>query len=596
MRSLLTQMRWQIAAIYTALIVLILAGLAGVQYALMRDNYLRTLERGLVGQAYLVASLTESIGPGASPERLDAVVDATAAQLSARVTLIDPTGRMVADSLLPRERYASRLDRPEILEALEGGIGDSQRYSRTTLDDRFYVAVPFGEGDEVAGIVRVGVPIATITTAQAQIALAVGATALLAAAVSFALAVPIAGRTTRPLLELRAMAERLAGGDLDVRVPLPPGEEVGALAKSFNQMAGRLRGLVDAQAREQERLVTILSTMHDGILIVDLDGHVSLVNHAATEMLGLERSAPFPIGELAVGSTMLRAAQAAHHTRAAKRAQLIDELAPPPEGRSLRAIVTPLGDQADPQALVLIQDLTELRRAERSRRLQLTNITHDLRTPLASLQALLDALVDGALDDPELARDFLGRMDVEVQGLGRLVNEFLELSRLELGQAPIERAPTDLPDLLREVADRMEAQARQKGVRLAIAAAPGLPLVPVDRGRIQQVLLNLLQNAVTYTPAGGSITLEARQQRDEVVVAVSDTGIGIAPGHLPHIFDRFYKADPSRSDGGVGLGLSIARHLVEHHGGRIWAESAPGRGTVIAFALPTAPDLAPAAR
>lgn len=589
MASLLTQMRWQIAAAYTLLIMLILAGLAAVQYALMRDNYLRTLERGLVGQAYLVAELTESLGADASPERLDAVIDAVARQLSARVTLINPEGRMIADSLLPREQYASRLDRPEIAGALEGGFGESQRYSRTTQDDRFYVAVPFGSGDAVAGIVRVGVPIALITTAQAQIGLAVGATALLAAAVSFALAVPIAGRTTRPLLELRAMAERLAGGDLDVRVPLPPGEEVGALAKSFNQMAGRLRRLVDAQAREQERLVTILATMHDGILILDADGQASLVNRAATEMLGLEAAAPFPIAALAAGPAILRAAQTAHDPQVAERTQLIDELAPPQPGRSLRAIVTPLGDQAHPQALVLIQDLTELRRAERSRRLQLTNITHDLRTPLASLQALLDALVDGAIDDPETARDFLARMDVEVQGLSRLVNEFLELSRLELGQAPIRRAPTDIADLLREVAERMAAQASQKGVQLSLSAAPDLPCVPADRGRIQQVLLNLLQNAVTYTPGGGAITLVAQARRDEVVVLVCDTGIGIASAHLPHIFDRFYKADPSRSDGGVGLGLSIARHLVEHHGGRIWAESTLGRGTTIAFALPTNP-------
>ncbi|HMQ33788.1 MAG TPA: ATP-binding protein, partial [Chloroflexaceae bacterium] len=267
-------------------------------------------------------------------------------------------------------------------------------------------------------------------------------------------------------------------------------------------------------------------------------------------------------------------------------ARLIEELTPPVSGRSLRAIVTSLGDSASPQTLVMLQDLTELRRAERSRRILLTNVTHDLRTPLASLQALVDTLVDGAVEDPATAQDFLARMDVEIQGLSRLVDEFLELSRIELGQITLQTAPQDVPELLRAVAGRMEAQARQKGVSIIIEPRAALPQVALDRARVEQVLLNLLQNALSFTPAGGTITLRATPRDREVAIAVRDTGVGIAPADLPHIFDRFYKADPARSDGGVGLGLAIARHLVERHDGRIWADSRPGQGTTVTFALP----------
>lgn len=582
----LRQIRWQIAVAYTLLIVLILAGLAVVEYFLTRGTYMRTLEQGVAGQAYLVAALTETLDPNLGHDRLDALVDDMGERLAARVTLIGPDGFIVADSVLPPQDYASRLDRPEVVAALQSGRGETRRYSASTRDDRFYVAVPFRRDSAVAGVARVGVPITTISTAQAQIAGSVLITAMLAGVISFALAILVAGRTTRPLLQLRKMAERVAAGDLNVRVPLPPGEEVGALAQSFNQMASQLRQLVEAQASERERLATILATMHDGILILDDASAIRLANRAAVQLLGLTRAIPIPLAELAAGPALLRAVEVARQGAPEQGERLIDELSPQPDGRSLRAIITPLGGGPQPQTLVLIQDLTELRRVERSRRFQLTNITHDLRTPLASLQALLDTLLDGAIDDPETARDFLSRMDIEVQGLSQLVAEFLALSRIELGQISARRDPTDLPALLRGVAERMEAQARQKGVVVNLAAMPALPPVNVNRGQIQQVLLNLLQNALAHTPAGGQITLGARQEADGVVIAVRDTGAGIAPDDLPHIFDRFYKADQSRHDGGVGLGLAIAQHLVEHHGGRIWAESAPGKGARFSFTLP----------
>jgi signal transduction histidine kinase len=487
MASALRQMRWQIAVAYTLLIVITLTGLALALYNLTRSTYLRTLEEGIVGHAYLIAALAESEPPGVGVGQLDALVDDVSTRLAARVTLIAPDGRMLADSLLPPERYTSRSDRPEVLEALQAGFGETQRYSTTTGDDRFYVAVPFRRDGAVAGVVRVGVPLATIARAQLELELVVVAAAVPAAVVAFGLAVLIAGRTTRSLQQLRGMAERMARGDLEVRVPVPPGEEVGALAQSFNQMAGRLQELGAAQASERERLATILA---------------------------------------------------------------------------------------------------ELQRAERSRRMLLANISHDLRTPVASLQALIDTLLDGAIDDPEAARDFLGRMDVEVQGLGQLVSEFLELSWIELGQVPIVPGPVDIAALLRAAAGRMEVQARQKGVPILVRDDGPLPLANVDRGRIEQVLMNLLQNALTYTPPGGRITMGAREQADSMLVEVRDTGVGIPPADVPHIFERFYKADPARSGGGVGLGLAIAKHLVERHGGRIWAESAPGAGTTVAFVLP----------
>ena len=237
------------------------------------------------------------------------------------------------------------------------------------------------------------------------------------------------------------------------------------------------------------------------------------------------------------------------------------------------------------QTLVVLQDLTDLRRAEQSRRIFLANISHDLRTPLASLQAMIETLQDGAIDDRAAADDFLRRMDAEVQGLNRLVGEFLELTRIQSGQLELALAPADLRTLLQDVAARMAAQAEQRGITLDLVLPEAPISVHADAGRIEQVLLNLLQNALTFTPRGGRVTLGAQLQADRVQIWVRDTGSGIAPEDLPHIFERFYKADRARSSTGTGLGLAISKHLVERHGGEIGATSELEQGTTVRFSL-----------
>jgi signal transduction histidine kinase len=229
--------------------------------------------------------------------------------------------------------------------------------------------------------------------------------------------------------------------------------------------------------------------------------------------------------------------------------------------------------------------------AEHSRRTLLANITHDLRSPLASLQAMIDTLEDGALDDRPAAVDFLHRMAIETASLNTLVDEFLELTRIESGDLAIHHVPTDVPSLLRSVANRMEMQARQRSIGITVESDAALPLVPLDPQRIEQVLLNLVQNALAWTPADGRITLRAVSVGDMVEIAVQDTGVGITSDDLSHIFERFYKVDRARSGGGTGLGLAIVRHLVERHGGRVSAASALGAGTTISFSLPLAPPV-----
>jgi two-component system, OmpR family, phosphate regulon sensor histidine kinase PhoR len=582
------RMRWRIASAYVLLIVLTLALLSLVLLQLLRTTYLQTLEAGLAGQARLVATIAASeAARAATPGDLAELVNTLHQQLDARVTLIAADGTVLADA--PQASSGNLRERPEVQAALVGGQGASERASTATGEDTFYVAVPYGPPTAPAGVARIGVPLTSIVQAQSRLAVVVFVAALLAAAVALALAVWIARRTTRPLLELRAMAARLAGGELTVQVPIPADEEVAALAQDFNLMASRLRQLLATVEAERQRLATVLATMADGILMLSRDDLVTLTNPAARQLMPLpEMALPTALDTLTIGTALLPTIHAARGKQPDAPPAIIEELITPGAHRALRVLVTRLPTPQDEQVLIVLQDLTDVRRAEHARRSLLANVSHDLRTPLASLQAMIETLQDGALDDRAAALDFLRRMDAEVQSLSRLVSDVLELSRIESGQLQLHPTPTDLATLLAAVAARMGAQARQRGISIALTLPPALPLMQIDAQRIEQVLFNLLQNALNFTP-GGTVTLTAATEGAQITVAVQDTGIGISPDDLPHIFERFYKADRARSTNGTGLGLAIAKHLVERHGGRIWAESQLSQGTTIRFTLPVRP-------
>ncbi len=258
----------------------------------------------------------------------------------------------------------------------------------------------------------------------------------------------------------------------------------------------------------------------------------------------------------------------------------------PARRRFLQLVVLP--DRQTGGSLLLVQDLTRVRRLETVRRDFISNVSHELRTPLASLKALTETLRDGALEDPKAAPRFLGRIETEVDALTQMATELLELSRIESGQVPLELKAVPAATLLLSAAERMRAQAERAGLILRMDTAQDMTDVRADPPRLEQVLVNLIHNAVKFTRPGGEVILAAQAEEDFVRFSVRDNGVGIPAEDLERIFERFYKADRARSGGGTGLGLSISRHLVEAHGGRIWAESTEGQGSTFFFTIPTA--------
>jgi two-component system, OmpR family, phosphate regulon sensor histidine kinase PhoR len=328
------------------------------------------------------------------------------------------------------------------------------------------------------------------------------------------------------------------------------------------------------------RLSTVLEQLTDGVIIVDVNGLIQFANPAAHKLFNVSNSIGYSVIEVVRNHQLVDAWQRCRKTNEMQSESV--EL--PARHQFLQLIAIP--DTHASGSLLLVQDLTRVRRLETVRRDFISNISHELRTPLASLKALTETLQNGAITDPEAGPRFLGRINAEVDALTQMAQELLDLSRIESGQVELILAPLAPKSLITSAVERMRMQAERAGLKLSIKCEDDLHHIRADKSRLEQVLVNLIHNAVKFTKPGGEIVIEAESAISGVVFAVRDSGIGIPSESLARIFERFYRVDRSRTGSGTGLGLSISKHIIEAHGGKIWAESKEGRGSVFYFEIP----------
>jgi two-component system phosphate regulon sensor histidine kinase PhoR len=359
--------------------------------------------------------------------------------------------------------------------------------------------------------------------------------------------------------------------------------------KGLESLSNAVKTLVEAERMqaldldaERARLAAVLEQMTDGVFIADAEGRIQFANPAAKKLFEAPNAVGHTVAEVIRQHQLV---QAWHRGRETGETQE-ESVELPTRHQFLQLVVLP--DRSTGGSLLLVQNLTRVRRLETVRRDFISNVSHELRTPLASLKALTETLRDGALEDPNAARRFLGRIETEVDALTQMAQELLELTRIESDQMPLELKAVAPSKLLASAADRMRAQAERAGLILRVEIPADVPEVRTDAQRLEQVLVNLIHNAVKFTRPGGEVVLSAHAEGNFVRFAVQDTGTGIPEDDLERIFERFYKADRARSGGGTGLGLSIARHIVEAHGGKIWVESVEGRGSTFYFTIPIA--------
>ena len=577
--------RWRIAIAFAVLIVVCIGGLSAYLSHFFREDYVNNLKTQLTDQAWLVADSAAPYFASGQPSETNDLAERVGRQISARVTIIDKDGRVVGDSEEDPATMDNHSDRPEVKQALAGGVGSSLRHSETLRYDMMYVAVPISTNDEVVGVARVSIPLSRIGASMGHINMVIIVGSLVAAALAILLAFQITRITVEPVKKLTRISKKMSEGDLDQEIVVTSMDEVGQLARAFNRMASQLKQMMALITAERDRMAVIFAHMDDAIFVIDGDSRVTMLNRAAEKIFQISK-------DMALGHTFIEVVRdyeldALLQRCLTTREQQTGLVKVRPRKQFLGAIVTPF--QGEPGCLVLVQDLTELRKLETIRRDFIANLSHELRTPITSLKALTETLRDGAIEQPSVAKDFLDKMNAEVDRLAQMVQEMGDLSRIESGEALLQRRSVNIADIVVRAVERLKAQSERAELRLETQIASGLPRVSADEGRVEQVLLNLIHNAIKFTPPGGRIDVKARVDGNNLLVSVSDTGVGISPDDLPRVFERFYKADRARAGGGTGLGLAIAKHIVEAHGGRIWAESVEGKGTTFSFTLPPAP-------
>jgi two-component system phosphate regulon sensor histidine kinase PhoR len=582
----------RLTAAFVSVVLLPMLVLALVIPSLARAHQRAALENRLADEAQLIAHAVLDQQAADPAGDLNALAHQLAAGTEIRVTIIEPDGTVVGESDQDLAQVGNHAGRREVQQALAGGRGVDVHRGETVGYEMLYVAVPIVRDGRVIGVARAALPLSEVNRAVGDLTRAVLLAAVASGFMGLLVALLAARAITRPLEELTRQAGALADdplGQRPVRRRDGPSEVV-QLGDTLDRLASAVQASLQRLAAERDRLDAVLGNLADAVVIVGGDGRVLQLNAAAERLLGLKSG----VASGRTAAEVLRDHEVVELVERARTGAL-----PPAVNtvflewrqprRFLRAAVSRFGVGEARQTLLLLQDLTELRRLETIRRDFVANVSHELRTPISAIKAMTETLRDGALDDPGAARDFVARIEEEVDHVHQLVEELLELARLESGRAGLVLAPVDPGELARVAVQRLAPLAERAHVTLTAEVPPGLPLVAADAERLGQVLVSVIHNAIKFTPAGGAIAVRGAAENGRVELAVADTGEGIAPEQLPRIFERFFKADQARAGGGTGLGLAIAKHTVQLHGGDIWADSpGPGRGTTVYIRLPRA--------
>ena len=576
--------QWRIAIPIIILVIVSMTVLGVYLTTSVRNSQLDNLRFQLEQEAKITAeaALPSILGEGESP---DALAKKLGQEIDTRITLIAPNGTVLGDSVENPATMENHATRPEVVDALANGIGESTRFSTTLQEQMMYVAVTINNQNVVVGVARVALPLTTVEDSVSHITWVIILATIIITILGVLAVWLIARIMTRSIRELTKASQKIAGGELGLKIPATTKDEIGKLAQAFNEMSSNLKSTVDKMSAEKNKLDSILSNMADGVIMTDAKGDVILANRAAEVFFGFkeENANDKPVIEVVHDHEVDEILKSCLKTDKEQTTQFESGIA----RRFLRAIVMPLHNQGRLYgALILLQDLTELRSLHTMRRELVGNVSHELRTPIAGIKAMVETLHSGAINDKKTATDFLTRIESEVDRLSQIVTELTQLSRIETGQAELKKESVNLNTLINEVLAEMNPLVERQQVTLSRQLATDIPLVKADKDRIRQTIINLVHNAIKFNKPKGKVTVSTDFNDKFVKVGVADSGIGIAKDDLPHVFERFYKADKARAGGGSGLGLAIAKHTVQAHGGEIRAQSEEGKGSTFTFSLP----------
>ncbi|RLB20643.1 MAG: PAS domain-containing sensor histidine kinase [Deltaproteobacteria bacterium] len=554
-----------------------------------KEYYIKAITTQLKSNSLLIRDIIKADIQEKDIEKLNLVTKRLGREINTRLTIINPEGMVLGDSEENPQKMENHSDRPEIKEAIKGRIGKSSRYSTTLKKDMMYLALPIkDDAYRVIGAVRVSIPLDELENRVGQIYRIIGWGGLLAVTISLGISFALARRVSRPISQMAQAAKMISKGDLSRRIREDSRDEVGDLAYSFNRMSEELQRQMGDLAREVSEKEALLSSMIEGVLAIDRDEHVILINQAAQRML--ELGPDDALGKF--------------HWEVIRNAEinnLFKEVLKTKEQKEVKLQIGPLDERAFMVyaapirawggnilgVVAVFHDVTEIRRLEKVRMEFVANVSHELRTPLTSIKGFVETLKRGAIDERENAVNFLDIIERHTDRLNQLITDLLDLSRVETGKKKMDFQPIKVEELINRAVSHFMEISNKNRPKIKYNIPSDLPMVLADEEGIETVLKNLLDNAVKYTPKRGEINITSTDKDDYIEIAVVDNGIGIPSRDLPRIFERFYCVDKARSRelGGTGLGLSIVKHIIEAHGGTVGVESEVGEGSRFTFTL-----------
>ncbi|MCR8658516.1 cell wall metabolism sensor histidine kinase WalK [Paenibacillus endoradicis] len=587
------------------LLILVAMQLIGVYFiSAVKASLVNNFTNNLKEQADILAkfaapSLSPTIDSDTDPsdntsEDLNLVVRNLFSISGAEVQVLDANGKIVATSLQLHQSYIGQKNKSlAVSRALQNISDNEEEYIEEDGSRKKMIAVPVTHNDKIVGAVHIVASMTEVYDTMNRVNQIFFSGTIIALGLTGVLGVVLAHTITHPIQGLTRQAELVAEGHFDMKAPVLGNDEIGRLSMAFNEMTIRLKEALSANEEENEKLISVLSNMSDGVLAVDENNQVIVWNKRALELLELGTLQDKVMPEvLELSKEQVEFLQQGRTQIFIIRRDSPDYDTSSEEDSILKVTLSPIHrrDRGITGAIAVIQDVTDQEKLEISRRQFVANVSHELRTPLTTIKSYAEALNDGALEERELSERFVGVISNETERMIRLVSDLLHLSRLDSNQAPLRRQQTNIQEMLDEVADRFSFQLRQKRITATVKVGKGIRNLWLDRDQIDQVLDNLVSNAVKYTLDGGKITLAAMKSREHayIDISVQDSGIGIPAKDLSKIFDRFYRVDKARSRnmGGTGLGLSIAREIVKQHGGKIALESELNVGSKVTFSLP----------
>ncbi len=582
---------WQIYPTYLAIALAALLAVAWLVSHSLEEFHLRQAGLDLEARARLVEHQAAALLDPPDSLALQQLARALGERTATRITLILPGGEVLGDSREEPARMDNHLNRPEVMAALGGEVGREIRYSNTLDRNMLYVALPVMAGGRLLGVVRTSVAATALDRTLRGLYLRIAGGGLLVALAVSLVSLGVSRRIARPLEEMRRGADRFAHGELGQPLPVTGAEEVAGLAEALNRMAGQLDDRLGTVVRQRNEQEAVLASMVEGVLAVDRGERILRLNGAAEQLLGVTSAEATgrPIQEAVRKTDLQRFVTRALESEDPVESDIV--LRSAGEERFLQAHGTMLRDAQGEQigALIVLNDVTRLRRLENMRKDFVANVSHELKTPITAIKGSVETLLDGALSDPESARRFLQIIARQGERLNLIIDDLLTLSRIEqeADRREIALQRTPLQEVLRAAVQACSVAAAGRKVLIDLEVPEGLE-VQVNPALLEQAVINLIDNAVKYSPADTRVRVEAEASGEGVSVRVRDQGCGIPREHLPRLFERFYRVDKARSRkaGGTGLGLAIVKHIVQAHGGRIEVESAPGEGSTFTILLP----------